>query len=169
LPVSSVVFQPKAKAPQPSTHALPTKGNSNKNAKKKVHNANKMEVLQAHVIQLSPRMREFTTRFPQLFTTTAWKASFTFLPSDIQLIEKKHMELLGLVDLMISGWECQGFSTTGFGEGLSDTRSGLFMDMIRLITWVQSISPTLGYVIENTPSQLDQKEKVHEHHTLVKH
>jgi len=44
------------------------------------------------------------------------------------------MELLGLVDLIISGWECQGFSEAGFGEGLNDTRSGLFMDMIRLIT-----------------------------------
>jgi len=32
------------------------------------------------------RMREFTTRFPQQFATTAWKASFTFLPFDIQLI-----------------------------------------------------------------------------------
>jgi hypothetical protein len=32
------------------------------------------------------RMREFTTRFPQQFTSTAWKVSFTFLPSDIQLI-----------------------------------------------------------------------------------
>jgi site-specific DNA-cytosine methylase len=70
------------------------------------------------------------------------------------------MELLGLVDLIISSWECQGFSTAGFGEGLSDTKSGLFMDMLRLITWVQSISPTLGYVIENTPSQFDQREKV---------
>jgi len=59
------------------------------------------------------------------------------------------MELLGPI---ISGWECQGFSTVGFGEGLSDTRSDLFMDMVRLITWVQSIFPTLGYVIENTPS-----------------
>jgi hypothetical protein len=38
-----------------------------------------------------------------------------------------------------------------------------------LITWAESISPTLGYVIENTPSQLDQREKVEEHYTLVKH
>jgi hypothetical protein len=101
------------------------------------------------------RMREFTTKFPQQFATTAWKASFTFLPFDIQLIQKKHMELLGPVDLIISSWECQRFSAAGFGEGLSDTRFGLFTDMIRLITWAQSISPTLGYVIENTPSQLD--------------
>jgi site-specific DNA-cytosine methylase len=40
------------------------------------------------------------------------------------------MELLGLVDLIISSWECQGFLTIGFGEGLSDIRSGLFMDMV---------------------------------------
>jgi len=65
------------------------------------------------------------------------------------------MELFGLVDLIISGWECQGFSATGFGKGLSDKKFDLFMDMVQLITWVQSISPTLGYVIENTPSQLD--------------
>jgi site-specific DNA-cytosine methylase len=79
-------------------------------------------------------MMELTARFPQQFTTTAWKASFTFLPFDIQLIQKKHMELLGPMDFIISGWECQRFSTIGFGEGLSDTRSGLFMDMVRLIT-----------------------------------
>jgi site-specific DNA-cytosine methylase len=44
------------------------------------------------------------------------------------------MELLGPMELIISGWEGQGFSTSGFGEGLSDTRSGLFMDMVQLIT-----------------------------------
>jgi site-specific DNA-cytosine methylase len=79
------------------------------------------------------------------------------------------MELLGPMDLIISGWEHQGFSTVGFGENLSDIRSSLFMDMVELITWVQSISPMFGYVIENTPSQLDQREKVQEHYTLVKH
>jgi len=115
------------------------------------------------------RMREFTTRFPQQFATTTWKASFTFLPFDIQLIQKKHMELFGPVDLIISGWERQGFSAVGFEKGLNDIRSGIFMDMIRLITWAQSISLTFGYVIENTPSQFDQKEKIQEHYTLVKH
>jgi site-specific DNA-cytosine methylase len=62
------------------------------------------------------------------------------------------MKLLGPMDLIISGWECQGFSVAGFGEGLSDTRSGLFTNMVRLITWVQSISSTLDYVIKNTLS-----------------
>ncbi len=79
-------------------------------------------------------MMELTARFPQQFATTAWKASFTFLPFDIQLIQKKHMELFGLMDLIISSGECQGFSTTRFREGLNDTRSGLFIYMVRLIT-----------------------------------
>jgi len=52
LLASSAVLQPKAKAPQTSTHALPTKGNSNKNVKKKEHNTDKREVLQAHAIQV---------------------------------------------------------------------------------------------------------------------
>jgi len=52
LLASSAIPQPKAKAPQPSTQALPTKGNSNKNAKKKEQNVNKREVLQAHAIQV---------------------------------------------------------------------------------------------------------------------
>jgi hypothetical protein len=56
-----------------------------------------------------------------------------------------------------------------FGEGLNDTRSDLFTNMVRLTTWAQSISFTLSYVIENTPFQLDQKEKVQKHNTLVKH
>jgi site-specific DNA-cytosine methylase len=76
------------------------------------------------------KMMELIAKFPQQFATTAWKASFTFLPSDIQLIQKKHMELLGPMDIIISGWECQGFLAAGFGEGLSDTRSSLFKDMV---------------------------------------
>jgi hypothetical protein len=28
------------------------------------------------------------------------------------------MELLGPMEFIISGWECQGFSATGFKEGL---------------------------------------------------
>jgi len=52
MPKSSTAFQPKAKAPQPSIHAFPTKGISSKNAKKKEHSVDKKEVLQAHAIQV---------------------------------------------------------------------------------------------------------------------
>ncbi len=52
------------------------------------------------------KMMELTIIFPQKFATTAWKASFTFLPFYLQLFQKKHMELLGPMDLIISDWEC---------------------------------------------------------------
>jgi hypothetical protein len=52
LPASSNALQPKAKAPQPSTHVFPTKGNSGKNVKKKEHTVDKREVLQAHAVQV---------------------------------------------------------------------------------------------------------------------
>jgi hypothetical protein len=58
LPSSSVAIQPKAKALQLSIQALPTKGNSNKNANKKEHNVNKKEVLQAHAIQVQTLQNE---------------------------------------------------------------------------------------------------------------
>jgi hypothetical protein len=49
---STNIPQLKGKALQPSIHAFPTNGNFSKNAKKKEHNANKREVLQAHAIQV---------------------------------------------------------------------------------------------------------------------
>jgi hypothetical protein len=45
---------------------LPTKGNSNKNVKKKEHNANKKEVLQAHAIQVQTLQNELESLKAQL-------------------------------------------------------------------------------------------------------
>jgi hypothetical protein len=42
------------------------------------------------------KMMELIARFPQQFITTAWKANFTFLPSNIQLIKKKIWNYLAL-------------------------------------------------------------------------
>ncbi len=56
--------QPKAKAPQPSTQALPTKGNSNKNVKE--HNGDKREALQAHAIQIQTLQNELESLRAQL-------------------------------------------------------------------------------------------------------
>jgi hypothetical protein len=66
LPASSAAPQPKAKAPQPSTQAFPTKGNSNKNAKKKEHNIDKKEVLQGHAVQVQTMQNELKSLRTQL-------------------------------------------------------------------------------------------------------
>ncbi len=65
MPASFAIPQPKAKAPQPSIQALPTKGNSNKNVKKE-HNADKREVLQAHAIQVQTLQNELESLGVQL-------------------------------------------------------------------------------------------------------
>ncbi len=64
--VSSTTPQPKAKAPEPSIQAFPTKGNFSKNVKKKEHNVDKKEVLQAHVAQVQTRQNEFESLKAQL-------------------------------------------------------------------------------------------------------
>ncbi len=74
LLTSFVAPQPKAKAPQLSTHVFPTKGNSNKNAKKKEHNASKREVFQAHVVQVQSLQNEFEL-FRAQFTNLKNKSS----------------------------------------------------------------------------------------------
>ncbi len=66
LSASSIAPQPKIKALQPSTQVLPTKGNSSKNDKKKEHNANKREVLQAHAIQIQTLQNELESLKAQL-------------------------------------------------------------------------------------------------------
>jgi hypothetical protein len=58
--------QPKAKAPQPSTQAFPTKGNFSKNIKKREHNVDKREVLQAHAIQVQTLQNELESLRAQL-------------------------------------------------------------------------------------------------------
>ncbi len=63
---SSIVAQPKAKALQPFIQALPTKGNLSKNAKKKEHNVDKKEVLQAHEIQVQTLQNELESLRSQL-------------------------------------------------------------------------------------------------------
>jgi hypothetical protein len=115
------------------------------------------------------RMAQLSARFPSQFPTTAWKTSFTYFPMDIQLVQRTHLELLGPLDLIVAGWECQGFSAAGSGDGLSDPRSNLFMDLVQIITWAQEFSPNLGYVLENTPAQFDQRVKVQKDFSLVRH
>jgi hypothetical protein len=66
LPIFFDALQPKAKAPQPSIQAFPTKGNSNKSAKKKEHNVDKREVLQAHVTQIQSLQNELKSLSAQL-------------------------------------------------------------------------------------------------------
>ncbi len=66
FPTSFIAPQSKAKALQPYIQAFPTKGNSNKNAKKKEHNVVKKEVLQTHGVQVQTLQSELESLKAQL-------------------------------------------------------------------------------------------------------
>jgi hypothetical protein len=66
LLASSAAPEPKANAPQPSTRAFPTQGNYSKNAKKKEHNVDNKEVLQAHATQVQTLQNELESLRAQL-------------------------------------------------------------------------------------------------------
>jgi len=40
---------------------------------------------------------------------------------------------IGPIDLVISRWLCQGLSQVGMGQGLSDPKSNLFWELIRVV------------------------------------
>ncbi len=83
LPAFSIAPQPKAEAPQHSTQVFPTKGNSIKNVKKKEHNADKREVLQAHVTQIQTLQNELESLIVQLANL---KGKSSQLTSHAQLV-----------------------------------------------------------------------------------
>jgi vancomycin resistance protein YoaR len=84
MPKSSTTPQPKAKEPQPSIHVFPTKGNSNKNVKKKEHNVKKREVLQAHAAQIQTMQNELESLRAQLANL---KGKYSQPTSHAQLVQ----------------------------------------------------------------------------------
>jgi site-specific DNA-cytosine methylase len=67
--------------------------------------------------------RGLRVQFPKLLTTTTLLSAFSSLTGDISLISEKDLHWLGHMDLVITGWPCQGMSMAGNQNGLQDGRS----------------------------------------------
>jgi len=65
-------------------------------------------------------------RYPHLLPTSAIHGYQYSLPNNITLLGVLGLVRIGLIDLVISRWPCQGLSQVGMGQGLSDPRSSLF-------------------------------------------
>lgn len=76
---------------------------------------------------------------------------------DIQVVDGAALEP---VDVMSGGFPCQGLSVAGRRAGLSDPRSGLFFDLVRIIQQMREAthgsSPT-WVVLENVPGLLSSQ------------
>lgn len=113
------------------------------------------------------RLLQLQKRFPHLLSPGCIETMF-LLPQDVQAIDKSHLESIGQIDLLIAGWECQGFSIAGFQKGLADSRSVLVLDPVQILNWAQELNPNVGYLLENTPAQLG-KPQLQPHALTVQH
>jgi len=77
----------KSQGAQLSIQAFPTKGNSNKNAKKKEHNADKREVLQAHAAKVQTLQNKLESLRAQLANLANLKGKSFQLASHAQPIQ----------------------------------------------------------------------------------
>ena len=64
--------------------------------------------------------------YPQQLHPAAIHGCFARLPRDVTLMSEADLRHLGLVDMVIAGWPCQGHSRVGASQGLEDPRSSLF-------------------------------------------
>lgn len=67
---------------------------------------------------------------------------------------------MGHIDLVVAGWDCQGFSLAGRGKGLADERSGLVVELLQVMAWVQAINPRCAYIFENMAMQMHPQEHI---------
>ena len=77
------------------------------------------------------------------------------------MISDEDLIRLGHMDLIIAEWPCQEHSRAGTRQGLDDTSSSLFADLMRLIQcWITHQSTPPGYNFENVPLLDDTRHKV---------
>ncbi len=77
---------------------MPTKGNSSKNAKKKEHNADKKEVLQAYAIQVQTLQNELESLRGQFTNLKSKSSQPTSHAQPVQALEEKHVFSTTLCD-----------------------------------------------------------------------
>lgn len=79
------------------------------------------------------RVRRLQQDFPRQLSKSACQAAFSSWPQDIRLIQESHVAMVAPVQLVIAGWECQGLSLAGAGDGLKDARTRLFHELMRVM------------------------------------
>ena len=81
----------------------------------------------------------------------AIKASKTKFPSIIHLgsVVDVDAKNLPIIDLLIAGSPCQGFSNAGKGLNFNDPRSALFFEFVRLLKQCRERNPKLLFLLEN--------------------
>jgi hypothetical protein len=80
-------------------------------------------------------------RYPELLPRSAIRGYQRVLSSNIALLGAQDLTRVGPIDLVITGWPCQGHTQAGRGEGLHDPR---FLYVLGNVTSVTPSSNTSG-------------------------
>ncbi|CAI7782159.1 unnamed protein product [Closterium sp. NIES-53] len=70
------------------------------------------------------------------------------------------MEAWGPIDLVVAGWECQGYSRAGDGRGMEDPRGASFWDLTRVLRLIRKREREVVFILENFDMADDRRELV---------
>jgi hypothetical protein len=94
------------------------------------------------------------------------------LPQDVRLVSEQHLRELGPIDMVVAGWPCQGSSAAGTGQGLDDARLGLFTELVRIPSTLQTLHRAwghpLGNLVEHVAAGTDRRPVVRAHFEAVR-
>jgi site-specific DNA-cytosine methylase len=74
----------------------------------------------------------------ELLLTSAIQGYQHALLNNITLLGAHDLDKIGLMDLVISRWPCQGLSHASISQGLSDPRSRLLWELIWVLQYLQT-------------------------------
>ncbi|CAI7857154.1 unnamed protein product [Closterium sp. NIES-54] len=98
--------------------------------------------------------------YPQQMLSTAIPAEEEATVDDVRDITEEQLEKWGQVDLVVAGWECQGYSRAGEGRGMEDPRGASFRDPQKVLEMIQRKQGEVLYILENVDLAEDKRELV---------
>lgn len=95
----------------------------------------------------------------------AIKISEKNYPDIIRLGDVKNVDpiMLPIIDLVIGGSPCQGFSRAGKCLNFDDPRSKLFFEFVRILNDIRKYNPNVKFLLENVAMKKEWEDIITEH------
>ncbi|CAI7881336.1 unnamed protein product [Closterium sp. NIES-53] len=103
---------------------------------------------------------KFPQRYAHQFCKVLMEASAACGSCDIRNIDEATIRSWGRIDVVISWWECQGYSRAGEGGGMQYERSRMFRELVRVLRLIKRVQGEVLYIVENVDMEGDVREKM---------
>ncbi|CAI7750141.1 unnamed protein product [Closterium sp. NIES-54] len=98
--------------------------------------------------------------YPQQMLITTIPLEEEATVHDVQDIAEQQLEAWGPIDLVVAGWECQGYSRAGDGRGIKNPWGASFRDLTRVLRLIQKREREVVFILENVDMADDHREPV---------